>query len=138
MENKPIMSMQVHPYLTSKLCNLYENDCIFDKFECCWSGTDSAIMTGSYNNFFRIFDLNKKDVTLEASKNWIKPKAPLKPKKVFNGVRKKKEEVSVDSLDFHSKVLHSAWHPKDNIIGKYFVTNNYGVFNKNFSHCCHK
>ena len=42
----------------------------------------SAIMTGSYNNFFRIFDLNKKDVTLEASKNWIKPKAPLKPKKV--------------------------------------------------------
>ena len=48
--------------------------------------------------------------------------------KVFNGVRKKKEEVSVDSLDFHSKVLHSAWHPKDNIIGKYFVTNNYGVF----------
>ena len=57
MENKPIMSMpvntyiivyncnkillQVHPYLTSKLCNLYENDCIFDKFECCWSGTDS-------------------------------------------------------------------------------------------------
>ena len=39
-------------------------------------------MTGSYNNFFRIFDLNKKDVTLEASKNWIKPKAPLKPKKV--------------------------------------------------------
>ena len=44
----------------------------------------SAIMTGSYNNFFRIFDLNKKDVTLEASKNWIKPKAPLKPKKVNN------------------------------------------------------
>ena len=41
-------------------------------------------MTGSYNNFFRIFDLNKKDVTLEASKNWIKPKAPLKPKKVKN------------------------------------------------------
>jgi len=31
---------QVHEYLRSKLCSLYENDCIFDKFECCWNGSD--------------------------------------------------------------------------------------------------
>ena len=43
----------------------------------------SAIMTGSYNNFFRIFDLDKKDVTFEASKEWIKPRVGLKPKKVW-------------------------------------------------------
>ncbi|KAK2093862.1 Serine/threonine-protein phosphatase 2A 55 kDa regulatory subunit B alpha isoform [Saguinus oedipus] len=30
----------VHEYLRSKLCSLYENDCIFDKFECCWNGSD--------------------------------------------------------------------------------------------------
>ena len=83
MESKPIETFTVHEYLRSKLCSLYENDCIFDKFEvgrlinhnsgrlndckskfwqchgwrillqCCWNGTDSAIMTGSYNNFFR-------------------------------------------------------------------------------------
>lgn len=33
-------SHQVHDYLRSKLCSLYENDCIFDKFECAWSGSD--------------------------------------------------------------------------------------------------
>lgn len=33
-------SLQVHEYLRSKLCSLYENDCIFDKFECCWNGND--------------------------------------------------------------------------------------------------
>lgn len=32
--------LQVHEYLRSKLCSLYENDCIFDKFECCWNGND--------------------------------------------------------------------------------------------------
>lgn len=32
--------LQVHEYLRSKLCSLYENDCIFDKFECCWNGSD--------------------------------------------------------------------------------------------------
>ena len=37
---------------------------------------------------------------------------------VFSGAKRKKDEVPVDSLDFHRKVLHSAWHPKENIIGK--------------------
>ena len=75
--------LQVHEYLRSKLCSLYENDCIFDKFECCWNGNDTAIMTGSYNNFFRMFDRNsRKEVTYEASREIAKPKTLLKPRKV--------------------------------------------------------
>ena len=70
-------------FLRSKLCSLYENDCIFDKFECCWNGNDTAIMTGSYNNFFRMFDRSsRKEVTYEASKEIAKPKTILKPRKV--------------------------------------------------------
>lgn len=53
METKPVETYPVHEYLRSKLCSLYENDCIFDKFECCWSGDDQRLMTGSYNGFFR-------------------------------------------------------------------------------------
>ncbi|XP_026308795.1 serine/threonine-protein phosphatase 2A 55 kDa regulatory subunit B delta isoform-like [Piliocolobus tephrosceles] len=40
MESRPVETHQVHEYLRSKLCSLYENDCIFDKFECCWNGSD--------------------------------------------------------------------------------------------------
>ena len=40
MENRSIETYQVHDYLRSKLCSLYENDCIFDKFECVWNGSD--------------------------------------------------------------------------------------------------
>ncbi|MPC30686.1 Serine/threonine-protein phosphatase 2A regulatory subunit B delta isoform [Portunus trituberculatus] len=84
METKPIETYPVHEYLRPKLCSLYENDCIFDKFECCWSGNDSAIMTGSYNNFFRMFDrTSKRDVTLEASRETAKPRYLLKPRKVW-------------------------------------------------------
>lgn len=40
-------------------------------------------MSGSYNNFFRMFDRNtKRDVTLEASRENSKPRAILKPRKV--------------------------------------------------------
>uniref|UniRef100_A0A2I3MLL4 Serine/threonine-protein phosphatase 2A 55 kDa regulatory subunit B n=1 Tax=Papio anubis TaxID=9555 RepID=A0A2I3MLL4_PAPAN len=82
MESRPVETHQVHEYLRSKLCSLYENDCIFDKFECCWNGSDSAIMTGSYNNFFRMFDRDtRRDVTLEASRESSKPRASLKPRK---------------------------------------------------------
>ncbi len=38
MESKPIKVINIHDHLKGKLCDLYENDCIFDKFECNFSG----------------------------------------------------------------------------------------------------
>ena len=40
MESRPLKTIQIHDHLRGKLCDLYENDCIFDKFECTWSGDD--------------------------------------------------------------------------------------------------
>jgi len=34
MESRPVKTIKIHEHLRSKLCDLYENDCIFDKFEC--------------------------------------------------------------------------------------------------------
>ncbi|XP_064828865.1 serine/threonine-protein phosphatase 2A 55 kDa regulatory subunit B beta isoform-like isoform X2 [Oncorhynchus masou masou] len=128
METRPVQVYQVHDYLRGKLCSLYENDCIFDKFECVWNGSDSVIMTGSYNNFFRMFDRStKKDVTLEASRENSKPRAILKPRKVCVGGKRRKDEVTVDSLDFSKKILHSTWHPQENIIAV-AASNNLYIF----------
>ena len=88
----------------------------------------SAIMTGSYNNFFRMFDRNtRRDITLEASRESSKPRATLKSRKVSTGGKRKKDEISVDSLDFNKKILHTAWHPKDNVIAV-AATNNLYIF----------
>ena len=38
MDNQPVQTINIHDELRSKLCDLYENDCIFDKFECVFSG----------------------------------------------------------------------------------------------------
>ncbi|MBV96397.1 Serine/threonine-protein phosphatase 2A 55 kDa regulatory subunit B beta isoform, partial [Eschrichtius robustus] len=93
MENRPTETYLVHSYLRSKLCSLYKNDCIFDKFECVWNGSDSVIMTGSYNNFFRMFDRNSKcDVTLEASRENSKPQAILKLSSVREGQAEKRRD----------------------------------------------
>ena len=74
------------------------------------------LLTGSYNNHFRLFDRETlRDVTFEASRHVSKPKQPLKPRRVSHGNKRKKDEVSVDMLDFSRKVLHSAWYPTDNV-----------------------
>lgn len=85
-------------------------------------------MTGSYNNFFRMFDRDtKRDITLEASRENMKPRTVLKPRKVCSGGKRKKDEISVDCLDFNKKILHAAWHPSDNIIAV-AATNNLYLF----------
>ena len=43
MENKPVKTIPIHDHLRSKLCDLYENDCIFDKFECTFSGDGQCV-----------------------------------------------------------------------------------------------
>ncbi len=41
MEGKPVDIFPIHDYLKPKLCDLYDNDCVFDKFECAFNGDGS-------------------------------------------------------------------------------------------------
>lgn len=134
MEKKPIRNIHVHDYLQNKLCDLYENDCIFDKFECSTSydarylnyslnfyptknshlfSLKSYIVTGSYQNQFYIYERQtKNEVRLEASKDFItKMLKPIKLKP-----QKKEDQFPTGPLDFNQKILHSAWHPTENTI----------------------
>merc|ERR1719272_1214418 len=68
-ENQPVKTIQIHEYLRSKLCDLYENDCIFDKFECAVSGDGKNLITGGYQNFFHVYDREgNEDICIEAAK----------------------------------------------------------------------
>jgi serine/threonine-protein phosphatase 2A regulatory subunit B len=46
---------------------------------------------------------------------------------VCAGSKKKKDEVNVESLDYNRKILHTAWHPSENIIAV-AATNNLFLF----------
>lgn len=126
MENKPVKTIHIHDHLRPKLCDLYENDCIFDKFECSVSGDSNLILTGSYHNNFHVYDReSKNECQLEASKLASKTKkaVPMKP-----GRKKTKDELNPDSIDFSKKVLHTSWHPYENIIAV-AASNNLFIFN---------
>ncbi|KAH9040461.1 hypothetical protein EDB85DRAFT_2072207 [Lactarius pseudohatsudake] len=114
----------IHDHLRGKLCDLYENDCIFDKFECTWSGDDKNVLTGSYHNYLRIFDVETaNDVVLQADKSAFKAKkigGHLPGNKQIgakNGIKPAlKDPMQLEMLDFNKKILHASWHPRENTI----------------------
>ncbi|KAJ6963703.1 hypothetical protein NC652_002122 [Populus alba x Populus x berolinensis] len=129
MDSGPVATFQVHEYLRPKLCDLYENDSIFDKFECCSSGDGLRVATGSYSNLFRVFGCapgSTEASTLEASKNPMRRQVqtPSRPSRSLSSitrvVRRGAEGPGVDangsSFDFTTKLLHLAWHPTENSI----------------------
>jgi len=112
MESKPIKTIRLHDYLRSKLCDLYENDSIFDKFECNFGPNGQHAVTGGYNNMFQIYELGGKGnkQILEATKS--NPNKLNKKK----GSKKRGEDINPDTVDFNKKLLHVAWHPRDNLL----------------------
>jgi len=55
---------------SAQLVDLYENDCIFDKFDACLSPDGKAIATGTYSNNFKVLSREgASDSCLEASRD---------------------------------------------------------------------
>ncbi|CAO3594565.1 unnamed protein product [Absidia cylindrospora] len=130
MDNKPVQTINIHDQMRSKLCDLYENDCIFDKFECSFSGDDKHVMTGSYNNTFHLYDREgKSDISLQADKSAFRAKrlGSSKNKMAMTRGPGKGGVVGSDPTDFNRKILHSSWHPQENTIAV-AATNNLFIF----------
>jgi len=130
MESRPVATFKVHEYLRPKLCDLYENDSIFDKFECCLSGDGLRVATGSYSNLFRVFGCvpaSEEATTLEASKtpNRRNIQANSKTSRSITSLARVRNrrgnespgsEMNGGGYDFSTKLLHLAWHPTANVI----------------------
>lgn len=56
MPNKPYSTINLFEPLKSKLCELYENEYIFDKFSITSSPDSNFYCTGNFNNNFHIVD----------------------------------------------------------------------------------
>lgn len=72
MERQPVLVVPVHEHLRSRLCDLYENDCIFDKFQCAFSNDGGSMLTGSYNSLFQSYSsYNGIGAAVEASVEFV-------------------------------------------------------------------
>jgi serine/threonine-protein phosphatase 2A regulatory subunit B len=155
MERQPVKTIPIHEHLRPRLCDTYENDSIFDKFEVVFSGDAKNVMTGSYNNNFMIYpsDPDKEvEVVLQADKSAFKAKKVGVPTPInsstsptaTNGGKKggsragspaagatgqggrMRKETDADQIDFNKKILHMSWHPFEDSIA-IAATNNVSI-----------
>ena len=134
MERQPVKTIPIHEHLRPRLCDTYENDSIFDKFEVVFSGDAQNVMTGSYNNNFMIYPTEEEkdtEIVLQADKTAFKAKKVGVPTPMNKGNGKKagsrsgspagpgsrmKKETDADQIDFNKKILHMSWHPFEDSI----------------------
>ena len=144
MERTPVKTIPIHEHLRPRLCDTYENDSIFDKFEVVFSGDAKNVMTGSYNNNFMIYPSDPEkdtEVVLQADKSAFKAKkvgipTPMNSSTSPTGSTSKKggsragspaagavgqgqrmrKETDADQIDFNKKILHMSWHPFEDSI----------------------
>lgn len=107
MEGRPVKTFAMHEHLRPKLCDLYEKDCIFDKFEACFSPDGKHVLSGSYQNRFHLLPTQSAapDLVLEASQTPHR-RAALPPQSYSGEL----------PLDFSRRILHAAFHPHQNLI----------------------
>ncbi|KAH9456351.1 hypothetical protein MJO28_006389 [Puccinia striiformis f. sp. tritici] len=140
MDKAPLKTISVHDHLKGKLCDLYENDCIFDKFEGTFSGDGNHILSGSYNNYFHIYDKEvTTDIVLQADKSAFKAKkigaaagggggsSKGGPAGATPNVVKSVQET--ENIDFSKRIMHASWHPREDTIA-IAATNNLFLFSK--------
>lgn len=111
MGSAPIRTIKVHEHLRSKLCELYESDCIFDKFECRWGHDSAHVCTGTYDNRLLMWDVNGEGHSaLESVSNSPGRRTSLKGKL---GLSRKD---STAQRNFNKKILHHCHHPFRNLV----------------------
>ena len=140
MESRPVATFAVHDALRGKLCDVYENDAIFDKFECVMAPNGRYVATGSYGFLMRVFDTHTgADATVEVSKDPGRTRLlgaaappPASPRASddgdvlmsvtnLSGVLASAQPQTPPppgggAIDPASKLLHLSWHPHRSLV----------------------
>lgn len=144
MEGHPLCTIPVHDAIRPKLCELYESDAIFDKFECCFNWNDEVVATGSYSNMMRFNEISANTGSGSGSNmtNYRRGTELIQAdKSIFrNSKRNSKAKLAstlnvrpppdrlddptaVGELDFDRKILHATLHPRENTVALAALSN---------------
>ena len=129
MEREPMAVIPLHEYLRPKLCDLYEKDCLFDRYEVSPSPNGRAFSTATYHNYFLIYDI------LPTGAPLTEPVPSLRIK-LGGNKRKTEDQIDVNAISFTKKPLHVAWHPRDDVIA-IGASNNLYLYASHWSNADH-
>jgi len=106
--SKPLQTISIYDPIKTKLCELYENECIFDKFGISAGPDSNQVLTGMFNSNFHVIDI-KRDTNTQFELNFNK-------KTVSKLIPKKCTEVLGSNYDYTRKILRTSFHPKEHVV----------------------
>lgn len=120
MEAKPLKVINVHDAVKPKLCDLYESDIVFDKFECSFNHDGTAVMSGSYSNYLRVNSVATDACeAIHADKSMFRKKLgrPKVPGRLLLDGSKEAAKVEEPfKLDFTKRIFSASAHPREDTI----------------------
>ncbi|KAF4324517.1 hypothetical protein JM18_001488 [Phytophthora kernoviae] len=107
-----VYCLMIHEHLRPRLGDLYESDCIFDKFECAVSGDGNNFITGSYNSEFHIYDrYGRADISITPRTARVSRRHSMPQRGLAQQIAALPTPGDPDALDFSKKIMQTSWHP---------------------------
>lgn len=103
---KPLSAIVIQEGMKGKLCEMFENDCIFDKFAISASLDSNTIFTGNYNNSFHLIDADGTNTQYELN---------FKKTTVSRAMTAGKGGA-ISKMDYTRKVLAGDFNPRKNMV----------------------
>ena len=101
---KPVSNITIQDSLKSKLCEIFENDSIFDKFSIACSHDSNTILTGNYNNSFHLMDLDGSNLNTQYQLSY--------KKQTINKQIVPNKMLPITKMDYLKKTTALDFHPK--------------------------
>lgn len=127
---EPLETLPIYEEVKNHLCQLYENEGIFDKFKVSINKKRKTILTGTYNDSFHLINLNNGDnhqfrimnndeVTVQKLVNGKPAEHMEKSKEIMEKSKEKKENGNSISpkktqINLNNKIIQVEYHPKKN------------------------
>lgn len=120
---QPYKKFDIHENLRNYFSKMYENESLFDQFNCVFSAPRSNqhagkfVMTGSYKNQFHIFEtFGKKHTKIEVKKLFEYQNNKSAGSVDLTKPDKNHKNVVYGEKDFQRKCLKMSAHPKDLLV----------------------
>ena len=118
MQKEPVRKFLTYEPIIKKLNYIYQKSYINDKFSLDIDPTGKLILTGSYNNMFHIIDIDQRlntQIVIDGSNQKIMNTNVIRKINPKGSCYYKKDDPSIQNINFDKKILHQAYSPVGNI-----------------------
>jgi serine/threonine-protein phosphatase 2A regulatory subunit B len=116
-QTEPSTKFLVYEPVINKLSYLYQNNYLNDKFSLSVDGKGKYILTGSYNNMFHVLDINQRlntQIVIDDLNEKLLNTNVIRKINSKGSCFYKKDDPSLNNINFDKKILHQAFSPVDN------------------------